>query len=381
MLALSLALAFAAVAPANARTYKVLRSFRGASDGQAPDAGLVLDAVGNLYGTTNAGGAHGYGTVFKLSPTGRETVLYSFMGGADGANPWASLILDKTGNLYGTTYGGGAYGYGTVFEVATTGTEQLLYNFMSGTDGANPYAGLIWDPTGNLYGTTSAGGSNADCNGCGTVFKLTPGSNGWTETVLYSFNGSAGGDGAQPWGGLLREASGNLYGTTNGNGGTVFELSNTGTETVLCGFSYDAPYFVTLVRDKAGHLYGTTEGAFGSQCVPWGDECGSVFELQGTTETILWEFSATEYGDPYAGVIRGSKGALYGTTYYGGVYGWGSVFELRAGTMTVLHSFAWHGKDGVFPTAPLVEDKAGNFYGTTSEGGAYGYGIVFKLSR
>jgi len=338
-----------------------------------------LDKAGNLYGTTNAGGAYGYGTVFKLDSTGTETLLYSFMGGTDGASPWASVILDKAGNLYGTTCAGGAYGYGTVYEVDTTGAEELLYSFMNGSDGANPYAGLIWDPVGNLYGTTSAGGTSTNCNGCGTVFKLTPGSGGWTETVLHAFDGR---DGAQPMGGLLRDAAGNFYGTTFG--GTVFKLSKKLKVTVLYsvdGFSDGNPYLETLVRDRAGTLYGTATGSE-LACSSESDACGIVFKLHGHAVQILQNFGQPEDEQgPDAGVIRDNHGNLYGTTYYGGAYGWGSVFKLTGTKMTFLHSFACHGNEGIFPVGPVVQDAAGNFYGTTSAGGAYGYGIVFKLSR
>ena len=262
----------------------VLYSFKGTDgDGAYPDAGLVWDANGNLYGTTSEGGAYGGGTVFKLDQSGKETVLYSF-GAAqgDGNLPLAGLVLDANGNLYGTTseggiggcnYGGGC---GTVFKVDKTGNETVLYSFTGGTDGGFPVFGyLVRDAAGNLYGTTDSGGSSACTNGCGVVFKVDESGN---ETVLYSFSGT-GGDGANPDAGLVWDAAGNLYGTTFAGGasgyGTVFMLDTTGTETVLHSFKVSDggnPYD-GLVRDAKGNLYGTTSccGRSGGQ--------GTVFEL------------------------------------------------------------------------------------------------------
>jgi uncharacterized repeat protein (TIGR03803 family) len=216
---------------AQSQTYTVLHRFTGA-DGHNPseDGHLIRDSAGNLYGTTSGGGASGLGVVFKLNKTG-ETVLHSFTGGADGGTPYAGLTRDSAGNLYGTTYGGGASGGGVVFKVDTTGTETVLYNFTRKPGGTNPYASLIQDSVGNLYGTTYYGGASI----WGVVFKLdTTG----TETVLYSFTGGA--DGAEPYAGLLRDSAGNLYGTTvfggASNWGVVFKLNKTG-ETVLHSFT------------------------------------------------------------------------------------------------------------------------------------------------
>src|ERR1700690_2745696 len=276
----------------------VLHSFNhNGTDGQRPAAGLIFDAAKiNLYGTTNSGGTYGYGTVFELTPQSgggwTERVLYSFCLQAnctDGAAPYAGLKFDAAGNLYGTTTAGGTYGYGTVFELTPamggSWTEQVLYSFCSRTnctDGAAPYAGLIFDAAGNLYGTTIAGGiynTNSSCTGgCGTVFEMTPAGGGWTETVLYSFCPAMYCfDGAQPYAGLIFNAAGNLlYGTTyaggtGGNGGTVFELTPAvgggWTEAVLysfcpenfCEYRFDGfnPY-AGLVIDAADDLYGTT---------------------------------------------------------------------------------------------------------------------------
>jgi uncharacterized repeat protein (TIGR03803 family) len=201
-----------------AGTENILYSFTGGSDGGYPDAGVVRDGKGNLYGTTYQGGAYGVGTVFKVSPTGEETVLQS-LGGQAGAYPFfAGLVMDTKGNLYGTAYDGGDWGFGTVFEVTKKGTFIVLYSF-EGFDGAYPEAGLVLDPDGNVYGTTTSGGAF----GQGTMFEVTPTG---TETVLYSFTGGADG---KPFAGLVRDAQGNLYGTTEDGGaygyGTVFKLT------------------------------------------------------------------------------------------------------------------------------------------------------------
>jgi uncharacterized repeat protein (TIGR03803 family) len=231
------------------------------TDGAIPYGGLVRDAVGNLYGTNSYGGSGCYdcGTVFKLDKAGKETVLYSFKGGKDGANPYASLVLDAKGNLYGTTYnGGGASNLGTVFMVDKTGKETVLHRFIgTGGDAANPWAGLVRDQAGNLYGATVGGGAF----GNGAVFKVNKTGK---ETVLYSFTGT-GGDGANPYATLVRDAKDNLYGTTFAGGasglGTVFMLDKTGKETVLHTFSGGrrdgAGPYGALVRDAKGNLYGT----------------------------------------------------------------------------------------------------------------------------
>jgi len=214
------------------RSFKFLYRFprNNSAQGLWPGGGLVMDSAGNLYGTTTLGGADGWGIVFKVTQTKTETLLYSFTGGADGGQPDSGVIVDAKGNLYGTTVYGGAVGYGVVFELTASGSESILHTFEGGLDGAYPSSGLITDGQGNLYGTTeSGGGSGCGGTGCGTVFKVTPAG---VETVLYSFAG--GSDGAEPGGGLLFDNNGNLYGTTlegggsgcGGDGcGTVFALS------------------------------------------------------------------------------------------------------------------------------------------------------------
>jgi uncharacterized repeat protein (TIGR03803 family) len=361
-------------AAAQAQTYTVLHSFKGApTDGRHPPSGhLIGDSAGNLYGTTEGGGASGFGVVFKLDMTGTETVLYSFTGGADGSNPFAGLIRDSAGNLYGSTeQGGDASGFGVVFKLDTTGTETVLHSFTGGADGAHPYAGLIRDSAGNFYGTTKDGGASD----AGVVFKLdTTG----TETVLHSFRG---GDGAYSRAGVIRDSAGNLYGTTCFGGasgaGVVFKLDATG-ETVLYSFTggADGGYpEAGLLRDSAGNLYGTASGGGLTNC---GGGCGVVFKVDTTgTETVLYSFTGGADGsEPEAGVIQDPAGNLYGTTYFGGD---GVVFELdTTGTETVLYSFTG-GADGSEPEAGVIQDPAGNLYGTTRQGGTSGNGVVFKI--
>jgi len=389
---IALMVGFTASAPwAHGQTFSVLHSFEGGTDGEGPYGGVVRDAAGNLYGTTSYGGAFSNGTVFKLDTTRKETVLYSFTGGSDGAIPLAGLILDAAGNLYGTTEAGGdlncksPVGCGTVFKVDKTGKETVLYSFTPEADGAGtPFAGVIRDAAGNLYGTTADGGPFYS----GTVFKLdTTGK----ETVLYTFTGGQGGtDGFFPAGALIRDAAGNLYGTTQLGGnysfGTVFKLDSTGKETVLYRFpggsSGDQPVG-GVIMDKEGNLYGTTQG--GGYYFD-----GTVFKLNPVGyETVLYNFgSGTDGTLPVAGVIADTAGNLYGTTQYGGTSNLGTVFKLdKTGKETVLYSFTG-GADGASPVAGLVRDAAGNLYGTAYFGGdsgsfcsgVGGCGVVFKIA-
>jgi uncharacterized repeat protein (TIGR03803 family) len=389
--AVALMVGFLASAPsAHGQTFTVLHSFKGGADGVGPNGGVVRDAAGNLYGTTSYGGSFNFGTVFKLDTTGKETVLYSFTGGTDGAIPLAGVIRDPAGNLYGTTEHGGdlscnsGVGCGTVFKVDTTGKETVLYSFTPGTDGiGTPFAGVIRDAAGNLYGTTADGGPFSS----GTVFKVdTTGK----ETVLYTFTGGWGGtDGYLPAGALVRDAAGNLYGTTQLGGnysfGTVFKVDSAGKETVLYRFrggsNGDQPVG-GVIMDKAGDLYGTTQGGGTSYD-------GTVFKLNPVgNKPVLYSFaSGVDGSQPDAGVIADVAGNLYGTTAYGGGIacfggGCGTVFKLdKTGKETVLYSFTG-GADGALPVAGLVRDAAGNLYGTADYGGdsVCGCGVVFKIA-
>jgi uncharacterized repeat protein (TIGR03803 family) len=390
-----LAVALAVVPGVGAQTEQTLYNFTGAWDGGDPLSSLVMDASGNLYGTTFVGGAHGAGEVFELSPNTSggwtESVLYTFTSGADGANPYyADVIFDEAGNLYGTTVEGGAHNLGVVFELTPTGngwSESVLYSFAGGNDGANPYSGLLFDPAGNLYGTTYGGGANSD----GTVFQLKHSHDQWTEQVIHTFDFTTG---AFPVGGLVFDRRGDLFGTTQGGGasgaGVVFGLQrfkgNTWTGRVLHNFSGGTdgsfPYAERLIFDQAGSLYGTTEGG-------GINNYGVVFRLSptihGWKEQVLYEFTGAVEANPFGGLVLDGSGNLYGTCASGnGVTTVGSVFELTpsAGgnyTETDLHLFTR--TDGEFPEAALLLDKAGNLYGTTLLGGAGNTGVVFEMSK
>src|ERR1022692_3387487 len=370
---------------------KVLYSFTGLADGGNPYGGVVPDSAGNLYGTTSAGGTSGYGVVFKLDKAGQETVLYAFTGGADGGYSYAGVIRDSAGNLYGTTSSGGTAGYGVVFEVNTCGQETVLYSFTGGADGGYSYAGVIRGSAGNLYGTTSAGGIGQGYAGYGVVFKL---STAGQETVLYSFTGGA--DGGNPGAGVIHDSAGNLYGTTTSGGtagqGVVFKLSTAGQETVLYSFTggADGGYpSAGGIRDSAGNLYGTA--SYGGTA-GW----GVVFKVNTSgQETVLYSFTGgADGGYPYSGLVGDSAGNLYGTTYAGGPggglnffgyccssAGYGVVYKVdAAGQETVLYTLP-PPHDGASPTAGVVRDSAGNLYGTTGAGGAQNAGVVYKLDR
>jgi uncharacterized repeat protein (TIGR03803 family) len=331
---------------------------------------VIRDSAGNLYGTTFGGGTAGRGVVYKLDTAGHETVLYSFTGGADGGDPYAGVIRDSAGDLYGTTFGGGAAGAGVVYKLDPADHETVLYSFTGGADGGNPYAGVIPDSAGNLYGTTYGGGTM-----WGVVYKLDRGGH---ETVLYTFGGGA--DGGNPYAGVIPDSAGNLYGTTYGGAagaGVVFKVNTASQETVLYSFTGGADGWAPnagVISDSAGNLYGTTVngGTAGRGVVYKLDTAGQ--------ETVLYSFRGGADGAfPFAGVIRDSAGNLYGTTYVGGTRDWGVVYKLdTAGQETVLYRFTG-GADGGNPWAGVIRDSAGNLYGTTAGGGKRGGGVVFKL--
>jgi len=382
------------------------------TDGDGPQAGVVFDQRGNLYGTTVNGGAYGRGVVFKLTPKGKETVLYSFCADincTDGYGPSGGLVLDQKGNLYGTAQYGGAFGAGLVFKITPEGKETVLYSFCAQgppcTDGVDPWAGLAFGQEGSLYGTTFRGGIHFDCGGyaCGVVFKLTPKGK---ETVLYSFcaqykNGKCT-DGANPLG-LVVDNKGNLYGTTASGGayngcntsglgcGVAFKLTPKHKEMVLYSFCAHGGDRCTdgenlnpgLVFDQKGNLYGTT--AIGGSY-----DAGAAFKLTPKgKETVLYSFCAQAYCFdgylPEAGLILDQKGNLYGTTFFGGNLEWSSgvVFSLSPrGNETVLYTFCAQNNctDGALPLAGVIFDQKRNLYGTTWAGGAYGDGVVFKIT-
>jgi uncharacterized repeat protein (TIGR03803 family) len=363
--------------PAQAQTETVLHSFT-YDDGAFPRSNLTSDSAGNLYGTTLFVG-RGLGGVFELSADGHggwnETVLYRFTMGSDGGYPYCPLKIDSAGNLYGTTYDGGANDRGVVFELSRAGAgwkETVLYSFAGGTDGGNPVTGLIVDTAGKLYGTTFYGGTNDN----GTVFQLTPSGGGWIQRVIYNVDTS--------YAGLTMDTAGNIFGTGLT---TAFELSPNGkgdwNPIVLHTFSqsgiknYDG-LNGTLVLDKSGNLYGTRYGGGGN---------GTVYKLSPGkkgkwTQQVLVSF--TNFTGPWAGVVLDATGNIYGTTLYGGDNGYGSVFELVAPAgggnyeEKVLLSFS--GADGAYPYGGLILGSAGNLYGMTTGGGAGGFGVVFEMT-
>jgi uncharacterized repeat protein (TIGR03803 family) len=385
--------------PSPAQVLTTLHSFNG-SDGAAP-YGLVRASDGNFYGTTWRGGSnsdqyvcpYGCGTVFRITPSGTLTTLYSFCSQTscgDGANPLAGLVQASDGNFYGTTSGGGAYESGTVFKITPTGTLTTLYSFCSQRncpDGASPYAGLVQGSDGNFYGTTAYGGIlNEDCGGtCGTVFQITPSG---ALITLYNFCSQPNcADGYAPFSGLIQASDGNFYGETGGygeGGGTVFKITPTGTLTTLYN-SCSQPNCADgsnpgggLVQASDGNFYGTT--AFGGA-----NNQGTVFKItpSGTLTTLYSLSGSPNNGAGPSALIQASDGNFYGATTWGGASGYGTIFKITpSGTLTTLHSFDY--TDGAYPQAGLVQANDGNFFGTTSHGGASsncdgGCGTVFRL--
>ena len=337
---------------------------------------------------------HGCGTVFRLAPSRDETVLYSFRGKKGDGNYPSSLespFRDAAGNIYGTTYDGGdlktcdGYGCGVVFKLDKKGNEAILHKFGNGTDGLEPGSGVVLDAEGNLYGTTEAGGAN---NG-GTLYEVAKGG---AYSILHSFDfPGLGTDGSIPVGGLTEDSSGNLYGTTVAGGdsgcGTVFTWNTSGTEAILfsfpCGPGGDGPYG-QLLMDNAGNFYGTTKVGGNSGCFDGGG-CGVVFKLDSVfAETVLYTFTGGADGEyPFAGLVMDAAGNLYGTTINGGNAGIGVVFEVDPiGDETVLHSFTG-GSDGSFPGG-LFRGANGDLFGLASSGGnprcQNGCGTVFRIT-
>jgi len=370
------------------------------NDGYDSAAGLVSDAAGNLYGTTQLGGELGGGTVFELTPTSgggwTEKILHNFgFGNGDGYYPVGGLVVDTFGNLYGTTILGGPHQFGTAFELSPTGDglwkEHLLHGFGLNKDGQQPYSGLVLDRSGNLYGTTPAGGAY----GGGSVFELKATAAGWTEKVLHNFS-PIGTDGNQPESSLVFDLSGNLYGTTVAGGplggGTVFKLTPSAnglwTESLLHGFGNgkDGNQPVEGVTfDAAGNLYGATIGGgdFGF---------GTVYELKPTPHGVWTELRLHDFGSgrdgqtPYTSITIDHQGNLFGTTYWGGSYFNGTLFELEpqadgSWSERLLHSFINNGVDAYNPNAGVIVDADGNLYGTSIGGGGYNSGAVFEFNR
>ena len=366
-----LALAVAGSAHADARL-SVIASFDATAN--TPAAALTRTADGNFAGTTTQGGPANVGTVFTLTASGAMTVVYAFTGGADGAYPYGALVQDADGSLIGTTSSGGAGNAGTVFRISSTGSFTLLYTFTAASDGAYPYAGLLRAADGNAYGTTSAAGDH----GAGTVFKLAADG---TFSVVYAFTGGA--DGGSPYSGLVQGSDGGLYGTTYAGGasgnGTVFRLAADGTVATLYAFTGGGdgayPYGgVAIAAD--GSLLGTAAqgGDFGQ---------GTVFKLAPDgTFTVLHGFvgDASDGGYPVAALAQAADGSYYGTTYSGGAQNAGTIFKVAFdGAYALLYTFTG-ADDGAFPYAGLIPGADGNMYGTAAYGGGQGVGTAFQLS-
>jgi len=399
-------LALAATNTTRAASYTVLYSFAGGAQGDVPYAGLIRDWAGNFYGTTHYGGGRsrkcedimpGCGVVFKLDSAGNFTVLHSFTGAPDGGNPFAGVIRDSAGNLYGTTLNGGAYNAGVVYRRDSDGNFSILHSFTFGADGAEPVGGLIRDSEGNLYGTTELGGTGCAAGiGCGVVFKIDPAGK---LTVLHDFNGGTT-DGETATAGVIRDSAGNLYGTTESGGdgagcgkfhcGIVYKLDPAGNFTLLHSFEATgggANPYAGVIRDSAGNLYGTTmKGGVG--CPSYGGSgCGVVYKLDPAGNfTVPYSFTGGRDGKTPNAIIRDSAGNLYGTTQFGGgstgcpqpQEGCGIVFKLDpAGEFAVLHTFTG-GADGAEPFAGLIV-SGGYLYGTTQYGGASDNGVVFQI--
>jgi uncharacterized repeat protein (TIGR03803 family) len=449
LLAIFAVFPFAALTRAAGQTETVLYNFpsppSGTLGGTEPSSGLIFDAHGNLYGTTEAGGTYGPGTVFKLAPAAGgvwvETAVHSFQPLPSGFDPVGGLVSDAAHNLYGVTLRGGdgaacgGDGCGTVFELTPNANGgwggKFIHRFTdAGLDGAYPNGGLVLDAVGNLYGTTSQGGKGmcieevgGPVQGCGTVFKLSPtSSGGWTQSIVHTFQGtvlgSPGPDGQAPVSGLIFDAEGNLYGTTPVGGeygyGAVLELlpkvGGGWSEKLLHSFNESATDgygpSASLVFDTAGYLYGTAPYGGTGLCTDYtGTDvigCGIVFELSpkvggSWTEKIIYsfQFNGADGWFPTSSLIVDRAGNLYGTTQFGGAgfcgyegidFGCGTVFELsRKGSSgwieTVLHGFQPVAADGQNPNSGLALDAQGNLYGTTIVSGdnSSGGGTVFEI--
>lgn len=411
-------LCLAATVASNAQTFTKLASF--GSDAQSGP--LIQGPNSNFYGVTEFSGTGSFciasnrcGMVFEVTPQGTLTTLYNFCSQAnckDGSNPLGSLLLASNGNFYGITAGGGANcvavgGCGTVFELTPAGQLTTLYNFCSQAhciDGDGPAVGLTLGANGNLYGSTSLGGSNClKRHGCGTIFEITLAGQ---LTTLYNFcleDRCA--DGISPTA-LVLGRDGNFYGTTeNGGGtafcaagvgcGTVFQLTQTGTLTTLYRFCLPANCTdgknpqSGLVQASNGNFYGTTE-AGGANCDYFGG-CGTIFEITPSGQlTTLYSFCAerklpcVDGGRPFGALIQASDGNLYGTTFSGGKNSGGVVFRITlAGELNPVYDFCSQSNcsDGNGPYAGVVQGVDGNLYGTTSQGGANGGGTIYKLSK
>jgi uncharacterized repeat protein (TIGR03803 family) len=399
--AVAVVLAALCIPTAQAQTGTVLHNFTDGGDGGGPEAGITFDQQGRIYGTASGGGSHGQGVVYRLvhqSGGWLFSPIYSFGSqGHDGSGPEARVLFGPDGLLYGTTYQGGARGYGTVFSLQPPASacksflcpwvETVLYSFTGGADGAYPQFGdLAFDQAGNIYGTTGNGGSGTGCGsfGCGVVFTLTRSGGRWTESVLWSFTG--GNDGSGPLSGVIFDSAGNLYGTTAFGGnfaGTVYELSPSQSgwvETTL--YSFTANDYGNgsggLIMDAQGDLFGIT-----------GDlQSGAAYELKpqngSWSFSLLQSFTGLLFTGPLAAPTFDSQGNLYGPVPNGGSNEAGEIFKLfHAGDQWIysqFYQFIANGDLGAYPIGAVAFDANGNMYGTSEAGGPGGAGTVWEIT-
>ena len=355
------------VTVAREQTFELLHSFQNL-DGATPYVGLMQGTNGNFYGTTFFGGTNNYGTVFKMTTNGALTTLVTFSNTSNGAYPEAALVQGSDGNFYGTTDSGGTGGAGTLFKMTATGTLTNLVKFIN-SNGGYPLGRLLQGRDGNFYSTTYYGGTN----GVGIAFKMT--TNG-ALTTLVTFNTN---NGAFPLARLVQGSNDNFYGTTYQGGtsnlGTVFQMTTNGSLTTLVGFNgtNGANPGAGLIQWSDGNFYGTTR--FGGT-----NNYGTVFKM--TTNGTLTTLASFDYSgngaNPRGGLVQGSDGNFYGTTSQGGAYGYGTVFQMTpAGTLATLVTF--DNNNGAFPWDGVVQAADRGFYGTTSAGGTNGYGTIFRI--
>ncbi len=377
----ALALSIALPVGAAERRADIIYNFTGGADGADPYPGLIRDAAGNFYGTTTGGGG-GCGVVFKLSPLGVATTLHAFTGGSDGCGQGTKLVADSAGNLYGTTANGGVHYLGVVFKLTPTGVETVLHAFAGGYDGRFPIAGMVIDAAGNLYGTTASGGDRSLTGG--TVFKIAPDG---TETILHAF--TCGRDGCDPQGDLIMGRRGAFYGTAStggaGHSGVIFKIATDG--------NFSAPYAFTggadgaipnggVIMDRQGVLYGTTYFGGSGPC-----NCGVVFKLAPDgTQTVLHNFTgAPDSRNPMESLVMDGEGNLFGATNSGGRSDRGAVFEISPdGTETIVHSFSGS-PDGKHPQGSLLL-YMNKLHGVTAAGGTggacqIGCGTVYEVRK
>jgi uncharacterized repeat protein (TIGR03803 family) len=369
------------------------------NDGYLPWAALVLGNDGNFYGTTYGGGTHGYGTVFKMTPNGTLTILYSFYNSkSDGGQPYGALVQGNNGNFYGTTYGtanlfySGTNSIGTVFEITPGGYLTTLYSFTNGLDGANPIAGLVMGTNGNFYGAAVEGGIIGSGGPFESYGRILGGTRGWGTIFTITQNGQfshlfvfgGGSEGQNPGAGLIQANNGLFYGVTERGGtnddGTIFQMSADGTETPLYSFTAGndgAVPIAALTQGNDGNLYGTTYGGGVSNA-------GAIFKITpaGVLTPLHTFTNGMDGGNSFSPLIQGTDGNFYGiASAGGGKNGSGTVFQITpAGALTTLHTFTSSGNGGAYPTAGLVQGADGQFYGATQSGGTNDYGTIFKIS-